>query len=195
MGRSIQPAYVPVFLALGVLGCAQCRVQMHPEVDQSGIDSIAVLDFDDSARATDAGWTMGVVVPEGSGRIVAALVRAALAEQGQYRVMPEREMTEKLRQRQRDRADAGLAGQEAELGKVLGVDAVVAGRVERYAMTYKLVIQRAHVRAAFWCIETRTAARCWDATLSASRGFAHERDLADRTVRACVARLAKAGGG
>jgi len=172
-------------------GCATHTVRFAPDTGKPPIDSIAVLDFQERAGPSDAHMTQGVVVPAASGRVVADLLRRALEDLGVHRVMSRDESLKRLAAAGLTLEGARLDERAAVLGKALGVDGVVVGRVEEYGLKYRLVSQRARIHLIFWCVRSSDASRCWEAEIEDEQLFGHERELAERRIRECVADLAK----
>ena len=171
---------------IAAAGCGRTWLYVHPAARGRRIDSIAVLDFEERVRDTDTSITAGVVAPQQSGRAVADMVRRALAEHGTCRVMPREETQKKLRAG-RIAFDPSLQTPgPVLLGKALDVDAVVMGRVDEYGLSYRYFMQRASVRGSFWCVQSETGRRLWNARFAKKRRFAHERDLAEQAVQECI---------
>ena len=116
--------------------------------------------------------------------------RRAVEERARWSVMSAEGRARKRREHAIRPGHAGTPGQVGRLGKLLGVDAVVAGRVDEYGLAYRFMVQSARVQAAWWCVVSQTGARCWEMEFAKSRRFAHERDLAREGIRECVEELA-----
>jgi len=172
-------------VALGVacaLGCGPAmQVRVNPAAPLSRIDSVAVLDFEQHSGVTDAHMTKGSVVPPDSGRQVANLVSLVLAEQRRYRVVTAGEARRVLGA---DAAPTSEAKRDyGRLARLLGVDAIVTGRVDEYRLTYRLFMQRSRVRFAWWCLWPATGQGCWEAEVADTCVFGHERDLSESCIR------------
>lgn len=170
-------------------GCCHTNVDLNPNVSHREIRSVAVVDFEENVGRTDAGWFHGSVAPQESGRQVASLVSAVLSRQKCYLVVTARESRQKL-----GTCAAGVGGENGKqsvqkAASLLGVDAIVSGRVDVYRLTYRFFCQRSEVRCVFWCTEAQTGERCWTIKIDRSCWFGHERDLAKSEIEQGVTRL------
>jgi len=170
-------------------GCCHTNVDLNPHVSQLAIKSVAVVDFEENVASTDAGWFHGSVAPQESGRQVADLVSTVLSRQKRYLVVTARESRQKL-----GACTPGVGGGNGKqsvqkAASLLGVDAIVSGRVDVYGLTYRLFCQHSEVRFVFWCNEAQTGERCWTIKIDRRCWFGHERDLAESEIEQGVTRL------
>ena len=186
-GAAVGPL-VAVLAACWATGCSSTKVHLSPTVAQHTIESVAVLDFEATPCRTNAGWLRGSVVPQESGKQVAAIVAAALSEQKRYCVLSPKEVRRRLAG---GSPEAGEGRDEQALASLLGVDAVVAGRVDVYQLVYTVFVQRSQVRCTFWCTAAREGECCWAIEVERSCLFGHERELAEAAIRDGVRRLCR----
>ncbi len=170
-------------------GCAAAVVRFPQPAPP--IRTAAVVDFQNRSGPTVADWTHGSITPQEAGRAAADMVRDALIEQGHYQVMDREEMLRLLARKGVSTVGAGLDMRAAEIGRALGVDAVVAGRIDAYGVAYRYLGSRAVVRLSFWCVRAADGRRAWEAEIDDSEWLGHERDLAERRIRECVRKIAE----
>ncbi|MBN2414725.1 tetratricopeptide repeat protein [bacterium] len=106
-----------IWMSCGSTGSVNIRVQKAAAVDMPGVHTIAIVDFKG---------------PEGSGSQIATMVQSKLMETGHFNIM-EREKISALLSEQ----NLGMTGivdpsTAAEIGAMLGVDAMIFGEVTAY---------------------------------------------------------------
>jgi len=117
-------------------------------------------------------------VPEDGASLVSKMACRCLCGHGLYQVVPPEKCRQKLAENRISGEAAADAHGAALIGPLLGADAVVTGRVERYQIGYILFFMRATVHVAMECRRSTDGQVCWRIEANQSRLLGHERDVA-----------------
>ena len=115
-------------VATTVAGCTTKQPDT-PEVAPASMQLLAVLPVESASAA--AGDAAGGPVPSDAGMVVTAQLYRALAEQTEFRVVPDLTVADVLETPDLRHA-ASLQARAAALGKEVGADGVIFGRVLRF---------------------------------------------------------------
>jgi hypothetical protein len=175
-------------LCVLLAGCGGFQVRVDRRVAPPAEWVIAVFPLDDTAAAkatreyTFGGRTGG----QGSGAMFARCISRALAEsgpsgraQGRFRAMDETALRnlmldEKLTSTELSRVEDGRA---AELGRKLGANLVVRGKVLEFDRSWFLFVPRTTARLELRGLDPATGETLWSATLAESSMSRSEKPL------------------
>ncbi|MBI3291913.1 MAG: hypothetical protein HYZ73_03780 [Elusimicrobia bacterium] len=158
MKQTIATLLVPWGLVLGSLtGCGAPQVVIKEDPIHARPIRVAVLPFEDGPRSP------------GSGTLVADLFTNRLLTLPRYQVVERSQLEKVLSEQQLGRSGAIDLKTAAELGRLLGVDAIVVGRVVEYRPRFLMLVPPASMALNVRLVEVKTGSVAWSATHQ--RGF------------------------
>jgi hypothetical protein len=146
------------FIVLVCIICVSCssyrmeKVQIEPPFEYGFIKAVAVIDFSNSTNRN------------GAGKILADRVEQLLLEESGYKVLNRMDIDKILREKNLEAK--GMLGPSAamEIGKFLGVDALILGNVENYGLRYEGKTRRVGVALTFKVLKTENGRVLWSKT-------------------------------
>ncbi|MDR4504213.1 MAG: CsgG/HfaB family protein [Candidatus Scalindua sp.] len=166
---------------------------------QQEIQKIAVLMFEttwDEEDESKFSLSQVIAVPD-AGSVLADITASELIKWGRYAVLDRRDLKKQLFS-MKIREEEILMGSDYEnLGRSLGVDAVVIGVIETFGVSYKKLFGKfasaIHSKVSFQaeCIEVLTNETVWSFKVKGSSDDLHERAFASALVARAVENLKK----
>lgn len=191
--------YVVLFVLLS--SCAtmgmSSEVNINREFPHYEIQRIAVLVFETSLQDKDKikfGFSKSIVSPN-AGTIVADIIARELAIWGKYVVLDRRILEKKLKSMNLSDEDILHREDYFSLGKSLGVDAVVIGKVEKFGISYRSIPPRfaisltTNVSFLARCIDVTTNEAIWSIKIVGTSKEDNEKSLASKLVAKAVGTL------
>jgi hypothetical protein len=183
--------YVGIFCLLaGLAALAGCggggtfQVRVDRQVAQPAEWAVAVFPLDDSAaeETTKEYVVYGRTGAQGSGAMFARGISRAVGASGRFRSIDEAALRnlmlgEKLASAELSRLDDRRAG---ELGRKLGANLVVRGKVAAFHKSWFLFVPRATVLLELRGLDPSTGETIWSATLGDSSASSSEAALISR---------------
>lgn len=158
MNPTITGSQILLGLILMVLtGCGAPQVVIKEDPIHARPIRVAVLPFEDGPRSP------------GSGALVADLFTNRLLTLPQYQVVERSQLEKVLSEQQLGRSGAIDLKTAAELGRLLGIDAIVVGRVVEYRPRSLMIVPPASMALNVRLVEVKTGSVAWSATHR--RGF------------------------
>ena len=187
----MRPSLLLALLALCVAaGCSTTvSVTPQPGVPQD-MKTVAVLIFDDSGATDQAAdrALLGHTAESGSGRAMSKLFAQALAEGKRYDVLRGSRLSTRCLAAGVDLKDLDRT-EPAELGKKLGVEGVIRGKVTSFRQSWFLFLGWADVAFEVQGYHVKTGKAAWSASGRGFRVQGVESDLALAASRKIAAAL------
>jgi curli biogenesis system outer membrane secretion channel CsgG len=188
-------------LLLLLSGCAimgtVSEVNINKNFPHHEIQKIAVLILETSCqdqRKKISGFSQTIVSP-GAGTVIADIIARELAKWGRYVVLDRRALEEELKLMAPDKEDLLHNENYLSLGKSLGIDAVVIGKVKRFDISYRtlshrlVVSMKTNISFQARCIDVTTNETVWSIKIDGTSKEENERTLASELVAKAVSKL------
>ncbi len=190
-------------LLLLLSGCATIgivsEVNINRDFPHHEIQRIAVLIFetswqDQDKEETNSGFSKTIVSPD-AGTVLADIIARELAKWGRYVVLDRSTLEKELKLVNLSEGDTLHSEDYLSLGKSIGVDAVVTGKVERFGVSYRSLSRRLVVsvkaRVSFLarCIDVTTNEAVWSIKIDGASKDDNERSLASKLIAKAVRTL------
>lgn len=190
--------YAILFLLFS--GCATIgtvsEVNLNKDFPHHEIQKIAVLILETSwqnqdKEKTSFGLSNTIVSPD-AGTILADIIARELAKWGRYVVLDRRALKEELELINLNEKNILHSEDYLSLGKSLGVDAVVIGKIEKFGISYRSIPPRFAIslttRVSFLarCIDVTTNEMIWSIKIDGTSKEDNEKSLASKLVAKTV---------
>ncbi len=190
--------YAVLFLLFS--GCATIgtvsEVNLNRDFPHHEIQKIAVLILetswqDQDKEKTSFGLSTTIVSPD-AGTILADIIARELAKWGRYVVLDRRALEEGLKLINLNEENILHGEDYLSLGKSLGVDAVVIGKVEKFGISYRSIPPRfaisltTEVSFLARCIDVTTNEAIWSIKIGGTSKEDNEKSLASKLVAKTV---------
>ncbi len=172
---------------------------VNKDFAQQEIQKIAVLLFDttwDESDESKLDLSKLIAVPD-AGSVLANITALQLAKWGRYSVLDRQDLKRQLQSLDIIEEEILLKADYENLGRSLGVDAVVVGEIEQFGVSYKKLFGKfasaIHSKVAFQvkCIDVLTNDTVWSMMVKGSSSALHERALASTLVAEALENLKK----
>jgi len=188
----MRPLLLAAMLACLTGGCAAVTKIAYNPTDGARIRSVVVLPFDDSSvsdQAADYG-VAGYTSETGAGRVVSKLFAQALEEENACQVLRGTALSMACLEHKLEYSKLA-AMDPAEVGRGLGVDGVVRGKVKAFRQTWGIALAKAEVAFQVECIDAATGKVAWYAEADGYLVKGVESDLALEASRRIARRVAE----
>ena len=190
--------YAVLFLLFS--GCATIgtvsEVNLNKDFPHHEIQKIAVLILETSwqnqdKEKTNFGLSNTIASPD-AGTILADIIARELAKWGRYVVLDRRALKEELELINLSEKNILHSEDYLSLGKSLGVDAVVIGKVEKFGISYRSIPPRFAIslttKVSFLarCIDVTTNEVIWSIKIDGTSKEDNEKSLASKLVTKTV---------
>ena len=190
--------YAVLFLLFS--GCATIgtvsEVNLNKDFPHHEIQKIAVLILETSWQNQDKekanfGLSNAIASPD-AGSILADIIARELAKWGRYVVLDRRALKEELELINLNEKNILHSKDYLSLGKSLGVDAVVIGKVEKFGISYRSIPPRFAIslttKVSFLarCIDVTTNEVIWSIKIDGTSKEDNENSLASKLVTKTV---------
>ena len=190
--------YAILFLLFS--GCATIgtvsEVNLNKDFPHHEIQKIAVLILETSwqnqdKEKTNFGLSNAIASPD-AGTILADIIAKELAKWGRYVVLDRRALEEELELINLNEKNILHSEDYLSLGKSLGIDAVVIGKVEKFGISYRSIPPRfaisltAKVSFLARCIDVTTNEVIWSIKIDGTSKEDNEKSLASKLVTKTV---------
>jgi curli biogenesis system outer membrane secretion channel CsgG len=189
--------YAILFLLFS--GCATIgtvsEVNLNKDFPHHEIQKIAVLILETSWQDQDKEKTsfgLSNIVSPDAGTILADIIARELAKWGRYVVLDRRALKEELELINLNEKNILHSKDYLNLGKSLGVDAVVIGKVEKFGISYRSIPPRFAIslttKVSFLarCIDVTTNEVVWSIKIDGTSKKDNEKSLASKLVAKTV---------
>ena len=193
--------YVQFFLLLS--SCAAIPtvpdVNVNENFAHEEIQKIAVLMFETSWDDSDKAMLnfSKTIAVQDAGAVLANIMALELAKWGRYVVLDRKDLIKKLKSKNIREEDILHESNYLNLGKTLGVDAIVAGEIERFGVSYEKLFGKftsaLHSNVSFFgrCLDVTTNEVIWSMKIDGTSNEVNERALASALVEQAVNTLKK----
>ena len=187
--------YVILFLLLSSCSSVNMlsKVDVNKDFPHDEIQKIAVIMFEmpvdekkDSILSTLSAKT---TIDADAGAILASLTARELEKWGKYLVVNRKAVEEELRLKKLKKEDLLHAQNYLNLGKQLGADAIVVGKIESFGVSYRALssgvfIAPIVIKISFIvrCVDVTTNETIWTAKIKGSSVVDNERALASKLI-------------
>ena len=193
--------YAVLFLLFS--GCAAIgtvsEVNLNRDFPHHEIQKIAVLILetswqDQNKEKANFGLSNTIASPN-AGAILADIIARELAKWGRYVVLDRRALEEELKLINLNEENILHSEDYLSLGKSLGVDAVVIGKVEKFGISYRSIPPRVaislttRVSLLARCIDVTTNKAIWSIKIGGTSREDNEKSLASKLVAKAVSTL------
>ena len=190
--------YAVLFLLFS--GCATIgtvsEVNLNKDFPHHEIQKIAVLILETSwqnqdKEKTNFGLSNAIASPD-AGTILADIIAKELAKWGRYVVLDRRALKEELELINLNEKNILHSEDYLSLGKSLGIDAVVIGKVEKFGISYRSIPPRFAIslttKVSFLarCIDVTTNEVIWSIKIDGTSKEDNENSLASKLVTKTV---------
>ncbi len=190
--------YAILFLLFS--GCATIgtvsEVNLNKDFPHHEIQKIAVLILETSwqnqdKEKTNFGLSNAIASPD-AGTILADIIAKELAKWGRYVVLDRRALEEELELINLNEKNILHSEDYLSLGKSLGIDAVVIGKVEKFGISYRSIPPRFAIslttKVSFLarCIDVTTNEVIWSIKIDGTSKEDNENSLASKLVTKTV---------
>jgi hypothetical protein len=163
------------------------EVDINENFPHNEIQKIAVIMFDVLDKEKDKLGTKKVTVPD-AGSILANVTAIELEKWGKYVVVNRQALKEELKVKNLREKDFLQTEDYSSLGKSLGVDAIIVGKVEDYGVSYSnlsigfVMSLVANVSFTASCIDVTTNETIWAIKIAGSSKKDNEKLLASKLL-------------
>ena len=191
--------YAILFLLFS--GCATIgtvsEVNLNEDFPHHEIQKIAVLILETSwqdKEKANFGLSNTIASPN-AGAILADIIARELAKWGRYVVLDRRALEEELKLINLNEENILHSEDYLSLGKSLGVDAIVIGKVEEFGISYRSIPPRfaisltTRVSLLARCIDVTTNEVIWSIKIGGTSREDNEKSLASKLVAKAVSTL------
>lgn len=198
MKITIMKKYAVLFLLLS--GCVTIgsvsEVTVNKDFPHNEVQKIAVIMFETPIEDKgNAGHNSKSAMGPNAGAILAGMTASELIKWGKYAVVDRKELEEDLKLKNLGEEDFLQKGNYSSIGKSLGVDAVVVGKVEDFGFSYKslpsgLVLSLVtKVTFTAMCIDITTNETVWAINIKGTSKKDSERVLASELITKAIETL------
>ena len=155
---------LPIILVLA--GCGSLNVTVDVNFDHKIVKKVAVLPFRFAPDANRS-WNYLVaahLVYTDAGKLSSEIFTTSLLGMGRYRLIERSNLDALLREKDLGDADLLDVGAAREIGKVLGVDAIVMGSVNDASMNWVAFAVFARSSLNIKCVHVETGTVLWSAS-------------------------------
>ena len=184
--------YVVLFLLLA--SCATINkiseVDVNEDFPHDEIQKIAVIMFEtpvDEKKKTV--FSSKTVITPDAGAILASMTARELAKWGKYVVVSRKELEEELKIKNLKEEDFLHTQNYLDLGKQLGVDAVIVGKIEGFGIVYRskstgMFLSSLVTKVSFSakCVDVTTNEMIWTVKIKGSSSDDNERALSSKLI-------------
>ncbi len=166
------------------------EVDVNEGFPHDEIQKIAVIMFEtpvDEKKGTM--FSSKTAITPDAGAILASMTARELAKWGKYVVVSRKELEEELKMKNLKEEDFLYAQNYLDLGKQLGVDAVVVGTIEGFGIVYRpkstgMFLSSLVTKISFTakCVDVTTNEIIWTVKIKASSAEDNERALSSRLI-------------
>lgn len=128
------------------------KVQITPPFNHSFIRSAAVIEFSNSSER------------KGAGKIIADRIEQLLLNESSYKVFSRMDIDQILNEKKLDVKGILSSSAAMEIGKILGVNALIVGNVENYDIKFDKKSKEVTVAATFKVLDTSDGRVVWSKT-------------------------------
>lgn len=184
--------YAILFLLLS--SCAAIgtvsKVEINENFPHDEIQKIAVITFETSADGKkETTFLSRTSIDPNAGEILASMTARELAKWGKYVVVNRKAVDEELKLKKLKKEDLLQTQNYLNLGKQLGVDAIVVGIIEGFGISYRprstgmfLSPVRTKVSFTVRCVDVTTNETIWAVTIKGNSVMDNERALASKLI-------------
>lgn len=184
--------YIVLFLLLS--SCAAINkvseVVINEKFPHDEIQKIAVITFDTSVdEKKRTMFSSKTSIAPDAGAILASMTARELAKWGKYVVVNRKAVEEELKLKQLKEEDFLHTQNYLNLGKQLGVDAIVVGKIDGFGISYKprstgifLSPVRTKVSFTIRCVDVTTNETIWAVKIEGSSVMDNERALSSKLI-------------
>lgn len=178
-------------LCFGCKTISNRNVKVDLESPYRDIKTLAVMRFDDGRIQGEAvkGYIVKEVSNPDAGVLLADIMSGELTRWGKYHVLTHAEIKRKMKDADAHEEELVKWKDSAALGKILGVDAVVIGKIEKFGFSNMAVYGRGNVSFTAECIDTQNGNVFWSLAVDESVPFRDEIELANKIVKESVEKL------
>jgi hypothetical protein len=181
--------------------CVSCRsvststmnidLDISDEITNDVIKTLAVLRFDDEQIRGERvrGFLVKAVKNPDPGGMLADIMTTVLSEWDKYNVLTRSEVKDKVKTGGTNERDLVKWKDYAAAGKVLKVDAVIIGKVNKFGLVNTPFYVRGHASFKAECIDTKSGNVIWSIEANESASYDDEVDLALKIIKEAVERL------
>ncbi|KHE90967.1 MAG: CsgG/HfaB family protein [Candidatus Scalindua rubra] len=166
------------------------KVDINENFPHDEIQKIAVIMFEapvDMEKRNTLSSKMSI--DANAGEILASMTARELAKLGKYVVVNRKAVEEALKLKKLKEEDLLQAQNYLNLGKQLGVDAIVVGKIERFGVSYStmssvLFVSPLITKISFIvrCVDVITNETIWTVKVEGDSAMENERALASRLI-------------
>ncbi len=166
------------------------KVDVNNNFPHDEIQKIAVIMFETSVdEKKDSMLSAKTLMDANAGAILASMTARELAKWGKYIVVNRKAVEEELKLKKLKKEDLLHSQSYLNLGKQLGVDAIVAGSIERFGVSYRamssgMFISPIMTKVSFTvrCVDVTTNETIWTAEIKGNSAIDNERALASKLI-------------
>jgi hypothetical protein len=149
------------------------------------------MHFDDKLLQEEAvtGFLLKQVANPDAGEILAEIMSEELSKNGKYQVLTRAEIKNKLKEKDVREEEMVKWRGYAALRKILEVDAVVIGKIDKFGLANMTVYERGNVSFTAECVDTANGKVLWSVAADESAAYKDEVELASKVVRETVEKL------
>ncbi|MBC8549353.1 MAG: DUF799 family lipoprotein [Candidatus Brocadiales bacterium] len=184
--------YAVLFLLLSscaAVGTAS-KVDINENFPHDEIQKIAVIMFETSADVGKRNiLSSKMSIDPNAGEILASMTARELAKWGKYVVVDRKAVEEELKFKKLKEEDLLQTQNYLNLGKQLGVDAIVVGKIERFGVSYRamssgLFVSPLITKVLFTvrCVDVTTNETIWTVKVKGDSAMDNERALASKLI-------------
>lgn len=190
-GRRRISLFILLAVSCPLAGCTTVRVTADLNYPHEQVRKVAVLDFDQEPIEVQIRDKLvwGRIEYRQAGRQVGDIVSRALAMGSLYEVYDRTALRALMRKKNLDEAQLARQLDVNALRGLLGVDAIVMGRIEAFGYSFVCLYQRAWARYSTRCVDLQDGSVIWELEGSTTRLYADESRLAARIAEAGVKKL------
>lgn len=187
--------YVILFLLLSSCSSVNMlsKVDVNKDFPHDEIQKIAVIMFempvDEKKNSKLSVLSAKTTIDADAGAILASLTARELEKWGKYLVVNRKAVEEELRLKKLKKEDLLHAQNYLNLGKQLGADAIVVGKIESFGVSYRakssgIFISPIVTKVSFIvrCVDVTTNETIWTAKIKGNSAVDNERALASKLI-------------
>lgn len=185
---------IVLIICLVCFGCktiSKTNIIVDSDDYSRSINTIAVMHFDDRLIAGNEveGTFIKTISNANAGEMLATMISRELSRMGIYDVLPRADITKIINKSNAEEKDLVTRRDYVRLGKLLGVDSVVMGKILEFKLSSTLIYERGTVSFEAECIDTKNGNVLWTIEANESAAYEDEIELAGKAVRTSMEKL------
>lgn len=186
-------AFIICLLCFGCKTISKTNIIVDSNDASRSINTIAVMHFNDQLlpKKGVTGTLVKTISTANAGEMLASIMSRELSGLGIYEVLSRTDIAKIINKSKVNEKELVERRDYGRLGKLLGVDSVVIGKILEFKLSSSLIYERGTVSFVAECIDTKNGDILWTIESNESAAYEDEIELASKAMRTAIEKLKK----